>query len=475
MKYKKAIQVLLLIAVIIASFGFALRSLEITRKMTFRPPNILIVSFCSLRRNLLTAYGGESPDLMPNIERFFKQSTFVFDNAINGLSWTSIFGYTRVEIETDFFARAGYSLLGLSELQQLLRVPIKKVWNPIFRGQFVDSNDFEKDLRPTLEFMKNRIMAAKDAPFFVVAHIKYMHFPLIDRFNSDSGWDYFLSQEEKDKVNDYLSHPAKYYKKLPFLLLLANNPRHALEHPAVKAQHIAKTDKALYSLAGLMTNAKYLADWKASDGYADDLRLLEKIYHGNARFLDKLLEPVLNLYGDKDLQANTILFVAGDHGEMHMERDELTHGLSLWDQAIKVPLAVKFPGFHFQKKITEQINYQTMAQVIRELMSDKSSPSDFERHLAKYHDDVVIGRDCNNTIRGLRYKNKYKYFANMGDSERFLFDLEKDPQELHNLAQDEPGVVSQMESLYWKNYERFSFSSDPYTCAPWIYTDSSDG
>jgi hypothetical protein len=465
---KKAALIVLLVAVIGASFTIAVQKIQSVREMTARLPNIMILSFCSLRRNLLTTYGGEDPELMPNIEKFFKESTFAFSNVLNGLSWTAIFGYTRLEIEKEFFGKMGYRLLGASERNQLLRVPIKKTWNPVFKGEVVDNSDFEKDIRPTLEYLERSIKAAKDTPFFLIAHVKYLHFPLIDRFNSDSGWDYFLNDQDKAKVNEYLGHPDKYWRKLPFLLLLANNPHHALMHPKVKANHMPKNEKELYSLGGLMTNPEYLEEWKASEGYADDLRLLEKIYRGNARFVDKLVAPILNLYGDKDLQKNTILFFTGDHGEMHMERDELTHGLSLWDQALLVPFAVKFPGFHWPRMIREQIGFQTMARAIRDLLTRKNTPGDFRESLKKYRDDLVLGRDCNNQVRGLRFKNKYKYFVTAGDSERYLFDLENDPKELNNLAKDEPGLVSQMESLYWQNYARFAASSDPFTCAPWV-------
>lgn len=426
-----------------------------------RKLNILIVSACSVRPDLLQFYGGTSHTL-PHLEQFLAKSHIRFPNAINGLNWTAIFAYTMTLMGPDFFAGLRYHTFGRPVSPQLFRIPLRRFPEA---GEIINENDFEKDVKSTMRQAKKLILSRHNEPFFMIAHIKYMHYPFIDRFNLDSEWDYFLSQDEKQRVKTYIENPQKFYRKLPFLLLLTNDARLAANHPKIKSLAEPLTDVAARQLTGLITNRELLNDWQATTDFADDLEILKKIYRANARYLDKLISPMLDLYGDKRLKENTIVVFAGDHGETHMERGELTHGLSLYDESLKVPLAIRFPGLRETAPvdIEHQVSFNTFAKVIRQMLLGENSMKDVLENLKLYRDDVVVGRNCANTIRGLRFANKYKYFKNIESGQRFLFDLQKDPKELQNLVLLEPDKANEMEALYWKNFARFE-DHDVYGC-----------
>lgn len=432
-----------------------------------RPPSVLIVSVCSFQKQLLQAYGSTGESLMPNLDRFFSSSSFVFENAVNGLPWTSIFGVTRVRLPISLFDFAGYALPGWSESGQMMRVPWRRSLAEGSDRAIVNDSDFEKDYASAVKDVELAVNEVRQRPFFMIAHFKYMHYPLIDRFNGDSKWDQFLSSDERALVVRYLENPERYYKKLPFLLMLANNPAHALFHPEVKRRGWGKDPQSILKLAGLITSPEFLDDWKKSPQFDKDQIILEKIYRANARYLDSVLAPVLDLWGDKELQKNTVVIFAGDHGELHMQHDELTHGNSLWEEAVRVPLAVRFPEEKEKpQKIEAQMHFGGLTEVLRGFLRGRNAKSDFGKLIEENHDDVMIGRDCLNTLRGLRFENRYKYFVRIRDGSRFLYDLQTDPNEQQNLAEQKPELTVRMETLYWENYPRF-VDWDPYRCAPW--------
>jgi hypothetical protein len=459
-----------LLVIIGTSFTFAIKTYKQTLVAKLpRVPNILIVTTCSLRMKMLEHYGWSEKSVMPGLDQFFKDSTYVFENAVNGLSWTSLFGYVSVQTPKKVLQHAGYNFIGTQDSGMFLRVPLKYSRRTgVNLSTAVDNNDFEKDMSETLADLKRRITAAGHKPFFLMAHMKYAHYPFIDRFNYDAEWDHYLNKVEKNKIIDNLSHPEKFYYKLPYLLLLANNPYHVLMHPKFKDWQRTHESGEIRRLSGLVTNRDLLAEWKASPEFAEDLQILEKVYRANLRYLDKSLADLLNLYGDQDLKDRTLVVYAGDHGEMHMEHDELTHGGSLWEESLRIPMAIRFPGGEGERiKINKQVHMGTMAMAIERIAKGENKTEDFPRILTDLHDDLVIGRNCANTIRGLRYKNKFKYFFGVNDGTKYLFDLEADPKELNNLAEKQPETASEMETLYWENYGRF-VRWDPYECSPWF-------
>ena len=217
-----------------------------------------------------------------------------------------------------------------------------------------------------------------------------------------------------------------------------------------------------------MSNERYLQAWKASPGYAGDLEIVKKAYAGNARYLDQqILEPMFNLYGNAGLKRDTVVVFAGDHGEMHMERDQLTHATSGFDEAVEIPAAVRFPrdwptGIH----VKEQTPLHRIAELTEGVLAGSIHRENLSEKIQSLTDDVVILRDCRNTIRGLRFKNKYKYLVDTASGERQLFDLESDPDELVNVALSRSETTDEMEALYWTHLPKYNWIP-PYRCLPW--------
>lgn len=459
----------LALAVILISFSYALKigvGLSRAGADETKPhkKNTLVISVCSLQRGLLSAYGHQGPEIMPNLERFFRESHLVFGNMFNGMPWISFIAFFE-KYYPELMERGNISPGPFTDFSYL-RIPEVKSTS---RFEFRDTNDseWEKDYKDRFNWIKSALPLYGNDPFTFVVHIKYMHYPLIDYFNADSEWDYFLTQSEKAQIKEYLAHPEKYYEKLPFLLMLTADPIYAHAHPAVKAEGIGKGTPGSQKVLGLITSERFLQEWKRSDGYDGDLEILKKVYRGNARYMDaKITGPLADLFGNKKLKDNTNVIFTGDHGETHMDRDYLTHAGSPFDEGLVIPAAAYIPGAKKQIRVNEQMHIHSLADFTHDLTVGKFESDKAHKKIADYFEDVFIMRNCPNTLHAVRYKNKYKYIIEAGSGSRRLFDLEADPGELKDIANENPEALAKMEGLYWANLTRFK-AYYPYRCEAW--------
>lgn len=464
MNIKRAAAIFTLFALIVICGWRVVNAVSFVRTHSTARPNVLIVSVCSLRSDMLSLFGAKGPANLPHLEKFFGEANFVFKNAFNGMGWTNIANYTQANVGAFEFLFNRYDDSGpLGKNNHLWRVPMRR--SSLANKVVANDNYFEKDYFASVTEAEKFFRQPHENPFFAVVHFKYLHYPLIDRFNQEADWDRYLSAEEKSIVADYLAHPDIHYRKLPLLLMLANEPKHLLAHPKFKGLAKSLDDKGLKRLMGMMTNPELLADWKSSSGYEQDLEILKKVYRANVNYLDRILEPFLNVWNDPKLRENTVVMFIADHGESHMERDELTHGSALWDPLLRVPVAIRFPDSREKVTFDRQIDDVGLSWALRDLVSGARDSSSFRNSIERSFRDAIPLRNCNNDIRGLRFANRFKYFVTLRDGERHLYDLTKDPGETQNLAADQPEEVAEMESLYWENLASLG-NVDANNCAP---------
>lgn len=474
---KKTLLGLGVFLVVLAALAFSLNPKFRDRQIK---PNILVISFCSMRKDRLGMYGYKRRETTPALDAYFRTpGSVIFDSAYNSQPWINLYYSLKSHIKKlpDI---GDYTPIGVRSLG-FLRIPNRMAHvsdglttanlasaDDIDEGS-IDEVNFEKDIRASLGLLSDLVEGSGVEPFFLMTHIKYLHYPLIDRFNEDSQWDFFLTDNEKKKVSDLVNHPEKFPDKLPLILLLKNDVAAIAKHPKFKSilQH-GGDERDLLKLRGVITNDEFLDRWSSQKDFAQDLEIVGKIYDANLRYLDAQLANVWNLWGDQRLKDNTIVIFVGDHGELHMDHGQLTHGLSVYDVSTGVPLAIHFPTSEIvSRREPGQMHFDSISNLIGDAMSLKiPHPNQSKRDFSSYQDDVVVMRDCANRYRGLRFQGKWKYFVDASSGESFLFDLKSDPEEMHNLAAENLDVVSMLESTYWANYERFT-SQSFFRCLPW--------
>jgi len=76
-----------------------------------------------------------------------------------------------------------------------------------------------------------------------------------------------------------------------------------------------------------------------------DLQRLVDLYDGEVAYLDHWLGPLFNWLDQPERRARTLVVIAADHGESLTEHDYLfNHGLHLYQPSMHVPLLVRPPG-----------------------------------------------------------------------------------------------------------------------------------
>ncbi|MBX7071491.1 MAG: alkaline phosphatase family protein [Microthrixaceae bacterium] len=206
-----------------------------------------------------------------------------------------------------------------------------------------------------------------------------------------------------------------------------------------------------------------------------DRRQLRATYHGMQAEVDDQLGRLFAHLGDRGLDRNTLIVITSDHGEMGGDH-WLTEKLGYWDESYHIPLIVRDPspaadatrGLQVHE-FTESVDVlptvlgwigvdvpdQCDGRALTKFLTDGTAPefwrdavfwewafSDPESRTIESLFDAVA-EECSLTV--VRSKDwKYVEFAGTSDqTPPLLFDLNDDPQQLVNLA-DDPAHASQV-------------------------------
>ncbi|MCX7015874.1 MAG: sulfatase-like hydrolase/transferase, partial [Candidatus Sumerlaeota bacterium] len=174
---------------------------------------------------------------------------------------------------------------------------------------------------------------------------------------------------------------------------------------------------------------------------AEDALKSRRGYYGNCSYVDDKVGELLRELERRGLANNTVVFFASDHGEMLGE-----HGMwskrTFYEGASAVPLMMRWPDGRFAGRQVDSVVslldvYPTLLELAR-----RPVPGDLDAQsliplaageapgrdeaFCEYDGDGVLA-PCRMIQRG-RYKLSYAY-----GQKSELFDLEADPDEMHNL------------------------------------------
>ena len=180
-------------------------------------------------------------------------------------------------------------------------------------------------------------------------------------------------------------------------------------------------------------------------------RVLKARYYGEISYIDDCLGGILDAVEARDDADNTVICFFADHGD-HLGDHHGWQKESFFDSSARIPFLLSWPEQLPKDEcrpelvcLTDLFGIATGAAGAAEVreginllgvLSDSAEPREY---LTGYHglpgteQFKVMVRDSN---------SKYIYFANGGKDQ--LFDLQKDPHELHNLADHERDTVKLM-------------------------------
>jgi choline-sulfatase len=174
-------------------------------------------------------------------------------------------------------------------------------------------------------------------------------------------------------------------------------------------------------------------------------------YLGEIAFADSQIGRLLEELERRDLLNRTVVIVAGDHGESLGERGERDHGIFIYDNVLRVPLIVRSPGVA-PSRVGELVRLTDLMPTILDLIGVAGPRTDGESlaglmqgrrrglDLETYAESLYPARLGCSPLRALRDRR----FKLIDGPRPELYDLERDPFELHDISGDRPALARAM-------------------------------
>lgn len=161
-------------------------------------------------------------------------------------------------------------------------------------------------------------------------------------FGFDQGFDELLlldSHDQAEKVNEQVL-PLAARLEPPFFLYVHYIDPHAPYGPRT-AWNGGELPAGLRAQAPVTIES--LAPFEMQERPAEVLNRVRDLYDGEIRGADRGIEQLVRALRDQGLMEDTILVVTSDHGEEIGDHGRMSHGLSLYEEVVRVPLVIHAP------------------------------------------------------------------------------------------------------------------------------------
>jgi arylsulfatase len=176
---------------------------------------------------------------------------------------------------------------------------------------------------------------------------------------------------------------------------------------------------------------------------------LRAAYKEEIRHTDRYLKDLL----DKVDPGRTLVVITADHGEMFGEHGFYGHTNNLYDSLLKVPLLLKLPGQREGKRLGRMVRSLDIVPTILEAAGLGRAAETDGQSLMPLADGRPELYSSQHAISEIWTKHlcvrteEWKLIANYVEGEKELFNLPRDPGEIHNLASERPEVVQEFEQI----------------------------
>lgn len=396
-----------------------------TRPRRAAPPNIVLISIDSLRRDHLGAYGYQKPT-SPTIDAFAREG-LVFDNALSTSSWT-------LPAHAAMFT-------GLNDVAHTM----------------VDDDSRLPEGLPTLA-ERLRDNGYTTAGFFSGP---YLHpgFGLgrgFDEYHNCTTWARapdgqmpaveLFPASDRDVTNPRLA--TEVGRRLdrglrqPFFLFIHFWDPHYDYTPPERYWRLFDPD-----YAGSFDGSGFLQYQAFAPGMDEtEYRHVLALYDGEIRYTDDTLGALMAAMRGMGLLENTLVVITADHGEEFLEHGGRGHRRTLYGEVVRVPLILWHPGRIPPGRNSDLVSLTDIAPTILDftgsdarlaatgisLLGGRPAGRELllEVHAPKFYISRVALRSATHKIIHYRFRKRIE-----------AFDLRADPGEKHpqRLEQAAPG------------------------------------
>ncbi len=174
------------------------------------------------------------------------------------------------------------------------------------------------------------------------------------------------------------------------------------------------------------------------------IRRARHAYYGMISYIDDKVGQILQAIEESDQREDTVVLFLSDHGEMLGERG-MWYKMSFFEWSARVPLILHAPGRFSPGRVATPVSLVDILPTLAEIAGGGRGPeyvdpiegssllalaSGIEQDRSVYGE--MLGEGALAPLLMIR-RGQYKYIYSEPDPEQ-LYDLEADPNELHNLA-----------------------------------------
>ena len=181
------------------------------------------------------------------------------------------------------------------------------------------------------------------------------------------------------------------------------------------------------------------------------IRRAERLYNGEVAYMDAQIGRLLDGLDARGLDESTVVLMTADHGEEFLDHGGYEHGHTLYRELTHVPLILRYPGRVSPGVDTTSVAHVDVAPTLCEL-ADIAPPEQFlGRSLlagasgapdAEPRPILAHGNMWGEPLTSWR-EGRYELIVGAGGRQE-LYDLESDPLQKRNLAQEMPDRVTEL-------------------------------
>jgi arylsulfatase A-like enzyme len=303
-----------IVAAAMTILPFALRPKDTEQHVAHRgAPNIVLISIDSLRADHLHSYG-YARNTSPNLDSVAAQGT-VFETVISPTSWTLP---AHMTLMTSLDPEAH----GVITNRLRLRRGIDTLPQQLQRSGYA-----------TAGFVSATYLDGLYG--FSRGFDEYDDYTLL-RVAGEKSRTAITSQQVAQRAVDYLQKRSSAKDQRPFFLFLHFFDVHYDYNPPPP---YARMFDAAY--AGRATGN---VDTVRPGMPSRDLNHVVALYDGEIAWVDANIGKILSSLRALGLDDNTIVAITADHGEEFLEHGQAAHYKTLYDEVLRVPLLIRYPG-----------------------------------------------------------------------------------------------------------------------------------
>ena len=428
-----------------------------------KKPNLLFFGIDSLRRNRMSLYGYERLTT-PHIDNYLKEGV-VFDNCFSPSIPTTP-GYASMFTGMDLFTTDVVALRHVGPMTDKVRTLAEVLGDNGYNTLCVgfgqaNGNASNRGFQKYLDFAESW-GGWESRPLHKAERLNDVVIPELESMAKEDK-PFFIMMRYMDPHSPYL--PPKPFDRLFY-----------------QGNECDKDNHSLDDLYKFKPFCDYISSWLPEG--CTDAEFVNAQYDGEVAYMDTCINQVLQKLNELGLEEETLVVFVSDHGETLNEHDCYYDHHGLYECTLVVPFALRFKGkLPEGVRVTDICQLKDVMPTILDVLGIDSGIDFDGRDLMPAVYGEPIEQEPEMYITECTWQRKHgwrtpewKFFIALEPDLHYkpeieLYNLIKDPLELHNVADEEPEIVELLKNrmlAHIAKREKEVGHADPiYTTTNW--------